>query len=382
MKIGLTTFGADGGKSGISQYLIHLIREFSKLASDDRFEMFLYKNERSIFVPDDFQASLHASGDYLRSPILNIIWHQLVLPFKTSRNKIDVMFYPAGNRRLSFMTNCPSVGVVHDLSAIHVESKYDRFRTVYIKQVLPILIRRLDFVLTISESSRNDIIHYAGVPAERVVSIPLGVDLERFHPGGVTAENEKKLEACGIRKPYLFYVSRLEHPGKNHVRLIEAFTQIKQRRRIPHQLVLVGSRWSRADEIYRAAEKSAARSDILFTGFFPQDLIPDLFRSAALLIFPSLYEGFGLPVLEAMASGTPVACSNLSSLPEVTGDAGVLFDAYNIDDMSQKIESILLDRDMQQSLVEKGLQRSREFTWRSTAKRTLEVLHRIGGRKT
>lgn len=382
MKIGLTTFGADGGKSGISQYLIHLIREFSKLASDDRFEMFLYKNERSIFVPDDFQASLHASGDYLRSPILNIIWHQLVLPFKTSRNKIDVMFYPAGNRRLSFMTNCPSVGVVHDLSAIHVESKYDRFRTVYIKQVLPILIRRLDFVLTISESSRNDIIHYAGVPAERVVSIPLGVDLERFHPGGVTAENEKKLEACGIRKPYLFYVSRLEHPGKNHVRLIEAFTQIKQRLRIPHQLVLVGSRWSRADEIYRAAEKSAARSDILFTGFFPQDLIPDLFRSAALLIFPSLYEGFGLPVLEAMASGTPVACSNLSSLPEVTGDAGVLFDAYNIDDMSQKIESILLDRDMQQSLVEKGLQRSREFTWRSTAKRTLEVLHRIGGRKT
>jgi len=185
-----------------------------------------------------------------------------------------------------------------------------------------------------------------------------------------------------IRTPYILYISRIEHPGKNHVRLIRAFSRLKSRTGIPHQLVLAGSDWTRAEEVHREADQSPFARDILFTGFAAANDLPLLYAGSDLFLFPSLYEGFGMPVLEAMACRVPVACSNLSSLPEVAGDAALLFDPYDEENIASVMETILTDALLRETLAEKGRKRAQGYTWETTARQTLQALYRAadGGR--
>jgi glycosyltransferase involved in cell wall biosynthesis len=181
----------------------------------------------------------------------------------------------------------------------------------------------------------------------------------------------------GLRPPYLAYTSRLEHPGKNHVRLIRAYESLRRRRDIPHQLVLAGSDWSGAEEIHRVIGASPFREDILTPGFIPTEDLPDLYSGADLFVFPSLFEGFGMPILEAMASGVPVACSDVSSLPEVAGDAAVLFDPGREASMAEAMGKLLDGGPLREEMIRKGLQRSEASSWAAATRRTLEVLEEV-----
>jgi glycosyltransferase involved in cell wall biosynthesis len=374
MKIGISTFGGDGGKSGISQYIIKLLQQFAVMDRDQLMEVIVYGDEESIFVPPAGGLKPLCYDGSWRRPIVNIAWHQVLLPRLCSRRDYDVLFLPAGNRRLPLSVPCPTVGTVHDFSSIHVEGKYDPGRVFYIKQVLPFLIRRLSHVITVSESSRKDIIEFAAVPEDRITMIPNAVDHGVYFPRDRGECGDRVAQRYGIRLPYILYLSRIEHPGKNHVRLIEAFELLKAREDIPHQLVLAGSDWTRAEAVHEAAAESRFSRDILFTGFVAGADIPLLYCGAELFVFPSLYEGFGMPILEAMACGTPMACSNLSSMPEVAGDAGVLFDPYQEEDIARAMGSLLTDRELRDTLVQRGIERSSQFTWAATAQKTVQVL--------
>ena len=180
-----------------------------------------------------------------------------------------------------------------------------------------------------------------------------------------------------MRPPFILYTSRIEHPGKNHARLIRAFAELKRKERIPHQLVLAGTDRERADEVHRIAEESGFAKDILFTGFVASEDLPLLYQAADLFVFPSLYEGFGLPILEAMACGTPVACSRISSMPEVAGDAAVLFDPEEEGSIASAIRSIITGTDLRRDLAARGLERSRQFSWARTAAQTLGVIRSL-----
>jgi len=374
MKIGISTFGGDGGKSGISQYIMQLMREFARQPDGNTFEVIGYREERDWFVPESPHMVHLPFENYLHSPLRNVFWHQASLPGLSRRRKFDVLFLPAGNRRLPLTAPCPTVGTVHDFSSIHVQGKYDRARMIYILKVPPFLVRRLTHVLTVSESSKKDIVEYARVPAEKVTVTPLAANPGVYFP----REREEALAmlspSCKVRPPYILYTSRLEHPGKNHSRLIGAFAELKRKDKIPHQLVLAGSDWDRAAEVHLAAEQSGFAGDILFTGFVSTQDLPLLMQAAEVFVFPSLYEGFGLPILEAMACGTPVACSSISSMPEVAGDAGVLFDPYDEGSIAAAIRSIITQTDLRKRIAARGLERSKLFSWSATAKRTLEVL--------
>jgi glycosyltransferase involved in cell wall biosynthesis len=374
MRVGVITFGGDGGKSGISRYIIKLLEQFDSIQDGTEFEVIVYDNERSIFIPTAERIVPVCCTEWLRNPVLNVAWHQVGLPALCKKRGYDVLFLPAANRRMPFWVPCPTVGTVHDFSSAHVEEKYDPARMFFIKRVTPVLIRRLNMVLTVSENSKKDIVNFCKIPEERVVVTPNGVDLDIYYPDDRDLALDRVKRAYEVRSPFILYVSRIEHPGKNHVRLIRAFSSFKAKTGLPHKLVLAGSKWSRANEVSEVAAHSAHSDDIYFIGFVNNSDLPSLYRAAELFVFPSLYEGFGMPILEAMACGTPVVCSNQSSMPEVAGDAALLFDPYDEDDICLKMESILSNVSLREQCVEKGLERSRLFSWASTASKTLEVI--------
>ena len=284
-------------------------------------------------------------------------------------------------RQLPFVMPCPTVGTVHDLSTLHMAEKYDRAHTFYIRRVLPTLIRRLTHVITVSQSSLHDIVDYAGVPEDCVTVIPNGVDVGHYHP---LSRDEVRTALQGwvpLDAPYIVYVSRIEHPGKNHVRLIEAFARLKKGTRLAHRLVLAGPDRERAAEVHDAAASSGVASDIVFTGFVSDDRLPAIYAGADMLVFPSLYEGFGIPVLESMACEVPVACSQTSSLPEVAGDAAVLFDPCDVEAMAHAMEQLLTIPQLRASCVHKGTERVQRFSWDTVARLTLGVIEQVAGGK-
>jgi glycosyltransferase involved in cell wall biosynthesis len=379
MTFGITTFGCDAGRSGIGRYAGQLIRELPLLPDNpDRYEVLVHRGERDAFIPPDTRALVHMLPGHLTHPVPDIAWHQTALPAWCAWRHYDALFLPAGNRRLPMWTPCPTVGTVHDFAAIHVAGKYDPARVFYIRNVLPAMMRRLSHVLTVSESSRADIVEYGRVPPERVTVTPLAVDTSMFYRRDKAQTTELLSRELGLNFPFVLFVSRLEHPGKNHVGLIRAFTLLKNRRKdLPHQLVLAGPEWSGSDQIYREAAASTCSRDILIVGAMRKELLPSLYSAADLFVFPSLYEGFGLPILEAMASGVPVACSNVSSMPEVAGNAAELFDPGDPDGMAAAMERILSDGSGRANRVLGGLARAREFSWQRTARMTRDALHQV-----
>ena len=381
MKVLVTTSGGDGGKSGVSQYIIQLLRHLPSVAPDMTFDVLLLEEEKAIYVVDPDRIRPVFQSRYFRHPITNILWQQTVLPLLCARGGYDVLFVPAGNRRMPYWAPCPSVGTFHDLAIVHIPGKYDRLHNFYNLHVMPVFVRRLSHVIAISESTKQDLLKYVRVPEDRITVIPLGADQTLYFPRDKTAAQEKVSRIYGIRPPYVLFISRIEHPGKNHVRLIRAFDRAKRASNLPHQLVLAGSDWGRAEEVHREANTCASKDSILFTGFVAGGDLPDLYAGADAFVFPSLFEGFGLPVLEAMSCGIPVACSNVSSMPEVAGDAALLFDPEDERSIEQALTTLLTDKGAHQDLVRRGLQRSKTFSWQRTAELTAETLRRAAREK-
>jgi glycosyltransferase involved in cell wall biosynthesis len=188
------------------------------------------------------------------------------------------------------------------------------------------------------------------------------------------------IQPFSFRRPYILCVSRLDHPVKNHVRLIKAFEIFKERTRFPHRLVLAGQESHHADIIKDTAFLSKFRSDIFFTGHFPAKNLPELYSGADMVVIPSLYEGGGLGVLEAMASGVPVACSRSAALPEIADHAALYFDPENPGDMADRMVTLATNRDTYLECRKEGLLRVEAFSWKRCAEETLRVIQETAGR--
>lgn len=373
LKIGYITFGCDSGRSGIGRYAIELLRELAALRDELTVEAVGHADEKEIFAAGLDINWLNVS-DFYRSPLKNILWHQFNLQNMARKRGWQAVFLPAGNRRLPLFCDVPSVGVVHDFSALHVADKYDRNRMLYISRVLPFLMRRLTSVVTISESSKADIVNFAHVPEERITIIHHGVDHNRYQPAAIEDCRTQVNRKFSFEGPYILYISRIEHPGKNHLNLIRAFEMLKRETGLPHRLILAGSDWDRSAEVHAGAGNSDYSSQIIFTGFAKNEDLPVLLNGCDLFVFPSMYEGFGMPILEAMACRVAVACSNVSSMPEVAGDAAELFDPQSPESIRQAMQKILCDQSYRNYLQQKGFARAQDFTWRNTGRKTFEIV--------
>jgi glycosyltransferase involved in cell wall biosynthesis len=374
MKIGISAFATDSGKSGISQYAANVVGRLVALAPRHDFVAFINRADAAWVQSWHPRLEVVALPDWTGHPVASIFWHLAALPRLLRAHACDLCFMPAGNRRLAWSYGMPSVGTVHDFSQLHVPQKYDAARMFYIMRVLPGMMRRLTRVISVSESTRRDLESFARVPAERIRVIHNGADLKRFAPRPKADALAEVQAGLPIPERYILYVARLEHPGKNHVRLLEAFAALKRTTDLPHKLVLVGGRWNGAEVIEARVKELGLGEEVVFPGFVPNEAIPALYAAAAALAFPSLFEGFGIPVLEAMASGTPVCAANASSLPEVVGDAGLLFDPQDVPAMTDCLARLLTDEPLRERMIAAGIERAGRFTWDAAAEATLEEL--------
>lgn len=231
-----------------------------------------------------------------------------------------------------------------------------------------------DLVITISESSKRDIVNFLGVPPERVWVTPLA---SRYAPDTLGGTMPLRRPPGLGERPYILFVSTLE-PRKNVVRLIEAFNQLKERAAIDHELVLVGQKGWQFEPILAAMATSPWRHHIRHLDYLDDGEVAYCYAHADVLAYPSLYEGFGLPVLEAMTLGCPVVTANTSSLPEVAGDAALLVDPLSVDDLAAALARVIQDQTLRQSLVEQGHLQAEQFSWRRTAQATLAAYQTLG----
>jgi glycosyltransferase involved in cell wall biosynthesis len=373
MRIGISAFAGDSGKSGISQYMKNIFNRLPELSGEDEFVLFMSESDREYFEVSHPSVQSVILPDWIGKPVVNIVWHLVCLPAMLARYTCDCVYLPAGNRRLSWWYGVPSVGTVHDLSQLHVQGKYDPLRMFYVNKVLPFLMRRLKRVIAVSHSTRRDLEQYADIDPKRISVIYNGANLDRFSPGRDKRASQAARDKYGTQAPYILYTARLEHPGKNHVRLLEAFARLKIDQQIPHHLVLAGSPWNGSEAIYSAAQDLGISSHVSFPGFVPDSDLPGLYAGADLFVFPSLFEGFGIPLLEAMASGVPICASDVASIPEVVQDAGLLFDPTQPGDIQKSIEKLTSDASLRDQLIRRGLEQSRRFSWDDSAQQVLEV---------
>ena len=381
MRIGISTTMIQRGHSGVAQHLFGLVRALLPHCDENELTLFVLEDDLPLFEFAKGRMHLVLVPEQFRGPAENILWHQTTAPRLVRRHGLDVMHVPS-YRRLLWPKPCATVATIHDLAPFHVEKKYDWLRMFYGRAIVPHLARRQDEIIAVSETTARDVERFLKVPRERLTVVYNGVDRARFHPNGREQSRAQVAQRHGIARPFLLYVARLEHPAKNHVRLIEAFDSFKTDTKSDWQLVFAGKDWHGAEAIHAAVGQSRFGKDIRCLGFVPDADLPDLYRAAAIFVYPSCFEGFGMPPTEAMACGCPVICSAEGALGEVAGDAAVIINPQDVPAMARELRNLASDPAARERLQLAGLARVSRFDWSIAAKATLAVYARATARRS
>jgi len=329
----------------------------------------LFPNVETFSVTDEVIISRQKLSRY-STRLHRLWWEQKELPNFLRDNHIDILHNPM-NYGLPMKQVCKSVVTIHDVIPLVFREQYLKtfVERTYYNLALKVALARSSMIITDSIFSRNELIKYLDVPIKKLRVTPLACG-EEFKPVFDMTRLKKVKEKFGLRRPFLLTIGGNE-PRKNVARLISVFEGISEKYNV--DLVVVGGNW-RGSEFSR---EIAEINNVYFLGSVDQKDLVALYSSAELFVFPSLYEGFGLPVLEAMACGAPVAASNTSSIPEVAGDAALLFDPRDQEDMKRIICGILDSYEIKEELKQKGRERAKLFTWESTLNQTMEVYRNL-----
>lgn len=372
MRIGINALAAEN-RSGTGRYTTELVKHLARLDS---------RNEYIIVIHDDSPLgshlktfhNVHLVKQARRSRLGRIWWEQRHLPALIARERLDLFHAPAFV--LPGRSVVPTVATIHDLVFMRYPETFGWFRRNYFHWAIPRSVYRATRVIADSEATRRDLVDLLQVAPERVDVIPLGVGEEFFEPASPGAVVRART-MLRLPERYILTVGTIE-PRKNLVRLIEAYAQAKQqlRRECP-ALVLVGRKgWKYGDVFARIAALDLG-GDVIWSDFLGDEIIRPVYQHAKAFVSLSLHEGFGLPLLEAMASGVAVIASNRSSMPEVVGDAGVLVDPLDIAAVSDALVSLLKDDNQRSDLAGQARNRARAFSWELTARRTLDIYEQI-----
>ena len=309
----------------------------------------------------------------------SMLWHLFVLPFwiRRHRREFDGFVICAANRRVCAWYPLPTTATVHDLANFHIPGKYSRLRMLYLAHLLPHYAKKAQRLVAVSEATKADMVKFWHCREKDVTVLYNGLsgngewgtgNGERVTGNGEGAGAPLRVSAS-LRETTILYISRIEHPGKNHVRLIEAYSRLPRSLAEAHPLVIAGADWKDAEVVHEAASKSPHADLIRFTGFVSNEDMPRLWEEAGFYVFPSLFEGFGLSLVEAMAKGIPCACSNNGSLGEIAADVAITFDPENVDDIASALRRLLSESETERAArVARGLEHIKKFSWADHAK--------------
>jgi glycosyltransferase involved in cell wall biosynthesis len=371
LRFGFLTYGLDRPAFGISRAVLSLGRALERCSDAEPVFLTPYRNGP---FAGTHSCHVHLPGARLAPALMTL--GALELPLLAWREGLPLIHDPAGVSPFvvgRWAGNYKRVVTLHDATAfLHPETHtlLDNFlHRVYV----PATLRNVDAVITISEAARRDLVRFLRLRPDKVVTVPLAVDAA-FHP--VPAElSATVLSRYEVTPPFVLYVGALE-PRKNLPTLLRAFARALAE--FPQlQLVVAGGRRWKSGAIPRLVEDLRLADAVRMTGYVADATLPALYSAASVFCFPSLSEGFGLPILEAMACGTPVVCSNLSSLPEVAGEAALLVDPTETQAVAAGLIRVLSDQTFGAELRERGLNRAAQFSWESTAEQTLQVYRRV-----
>jgi glycosyltransferase involved in cell wall biosynthesis len=356
---------------GIGTYIRNLLRQLARIDRETEYVLLCHEPDLGIAAQlgPNFRTVRESSPNYS-------LREQFRIPWVLRRERPDV--YHAPHYVLPPGVLCRSVVTIHD--CIHLmfpQYLPNRAAFAYARASMWAAVHRSDRILTVSAASKRDILRLFDVPPEKVVVVYNAID-EHFSAEPSPEHVSRVRERYQLDHQFVLYVGNIK-PHKNLVRLIEAFSRLRQ----DHgdiKLLIIGDEISKLPALRRAVHSHKLHKHVRFLGYLKDDTLTVLYRLASVFVFPSLYEGFGLPPLEAMASGTPVVTSNLSSLPEVTGDAAVLVDPYDVGSIEHGIRRVLDDPALAEDLRRKGLRRAREFSWERSVEDTLRVYADVGGK--
>ncbi len=366
MRIGIDARTTYYRKAGIGQYILRLIEGLAEVDSRNEYLILQSRKDKDILA--------HGSN-FKRVSLWTPSHHRLeqfTLPLEINRLNLDVLHSP--DFIPPFRCSCKSVITIHDLAFLLYPHFLTRESARYYGQIDQAVIHA-DHIIAVSEATKRDAIRLLGVP-ERKITVIYEAASPIYHPLDKEEARRKVGERYGLNDDFILFVGTIE-PRKNLPTLLRAYRQLLDDYRVEANLVVAGRRGWLFEEVFELTDELRLTERVHFLGRVPVGDLPYLYNAAQLLVLPSFYEGFGLPPLEAMACGTPVVVSNVSSLPEVVGDAGLLVDPEDAPGLAVAIWRVLTDEELRVELVGKGLKRAKCFSWEKAARRTLEIYLRL-----
>ncbi len=370
MLVGFEASSLRGCKSGVGYYTENLLGSIMRVAPEHDYVLFSNREMNGTWQ----RLGSERLYDRRYFPV-RALWMQAILPVALRDVRPDVCHFT--NYLAPLSCDCPQIVTIYDMTVFITPRYHDFKKLVLDRTLIPRVAKRADAIITVSNSARYDILRHLKVPREKVKVI-MGAVSSHFRPVIDQAQLDSVKSKYGLRQPFILYVGTIE-PRKNLTRLIQAFADLKKSG-LPHKLVIVGQSGWHVGPIFAEVERLLLSKDVIFTGYVPFEDLPALYSLCETMAFPSLYEGFGLPVLEAMACGAAVVTSRSSSLIEVAGDAALLVNPLSVDEIADSLRRLHQDPDLRAELREHGIARASNFTWEAAARSTLDLYEKVAAR--
>ncbi|MEM6454264.1 MAG: glycosyltransferase family 1 protein [Acidobacteriota bacterium] len=357
---------------GIGTYIQGLVRQLAEIDERNRYILLTQPGGQDALrrLPDNFSFVTERAPGYSMRELATVPWRLL-------RHRVDL--YHATHYVLPPFVPGKAVVTIHDIiHLLYPEFLPNRFARLYAERMIRHALNRGDRILTVSETTRTDLMHHFDVDEAKIEVVYNGID-PAFHERLDDDDLERWLDQLGIERPYVLFVGNADKPHKNLENVVKAYARARKRQAFPHPLICVGKRDGAAKRIELRAEQLGVADQVRMIGYVAQEALPAIYQGADLFLYPTLYEGFGLPVVEAMASGVAVITSNTSALKEIAAGYARTVNPLDVDAMAQAIVQLLGDADERQSLAKVGRRRARTFSWRRAAESTLATYRQALG---
>ncbi len=375
MKIAINCsyFTPRGG--GIKEYIYNLVKNIDQIDKKNEYVFYIFKDQESFWL-DNFGQSLNYK----------------IIPFKKKQRILTAMFsYHFWKKELKIEKfdifhspffhipsgiTCKTVITVHDLRFERFPKSYQKLRLLYLKYKVPRSLKKADHIISISDFTKNEIIKFYRLPKNKITTIHEAIDLKRFNPKNILQSEENEiLKKMNLTKNNFFLSVGHIEPRKNYERLIKAFIEFKKLKKNNYKLVIVGKKNLNYKNVIKLIEEN--NLNILYNNYVSEKELITLYKNAYIFVFPSYYEGFGFPPLEAATLGTPSIASNLSSIPEIAGKGALYFDPFNIEDIKNKMYKVTTNIDIYNNLKKYSKENLKRFSWKKNITETIKIYDKI-----